>query len=140
MGLLSGRELPAVRQESLQRTLEAASKQMGPEERARPGPGPPPLLALIRPLPLPFALQPHTLQQSARPLSGGEDVELEQGNQGPFIYNPRAEAGKERERAAQPAPLARWVCNEPATVEVEIRNPTSTSIKACPRARGNARF
>lgn len=84
------RELAPSRQQSLQRTLEAAANQMPDAERKRAGPGPPPLLALLRPLAGPAHLQPHRMLLDVhgmhRLLSIAESGSAKSIN--PFIYNP----------------------------------------------------
>lgn len=156
-----GRDLSAARQEALQQTLEAAAKQMSPEERQRPGPGPPPLLAFVRALPLAPALRPRPV--AVAPAGGGASEGLDAGRMpgdvSPFIYNPSRVRGaalrpcsalwsRARRRAdrcargvqdkvkareagqAEREAAAVWVAGEPASVEVEIRNPTASAIKA----------
>ena len=84
------RELAPSRQQSLQRTLEAAANQMPDGERRRSGPGPPPLLSLLRPLAGPPHLQPHCMLLDVhgmhRLLSIAESGSAKSIN--PFIYNP----------------------------------------------------
>ena len=84
------RELPQSRQQALQRTLEAAAKQMLPTEKRRPGSGPPPLLSLVRPLPGAEAAQPRRVvlglgDAQAQGLADGGALA---GSINPFIYDP----------------------------------------------------
>ncbi len=84
------RELTDSRQHELQRTLEAAAKNMQEPERKRAGPGPPPLLSLLQPLPGPPHLQPHRMLLDVhgmhRMLTLAESGSAKSIN--PFIYNP----------------------------------------------------
>ena len=84
------REVSPSRQHELQRTLEAAAKNMLEPERKRTGPGPPPLLCLLQPLAGPPHLQPHRMLLDVhgmhRLLSLAESGPAKSIN--PFIYNP----------------------------------------------------
>lgn len=72
----TARDLPQWRQESLLRTLEAASNQMGEGELWRAGPGPPPLITFKRAVPPPSHLQPRLLS-SLLPASAASEAPSE---------------------------------------------------------------
>ena len=127
------KDLSPHRMQSLMDNLVAAASQMVPQEKNRAGAGPPPLLHALAPRSPPLALAPIWIEQDLN--AAAASVQSPSARQGLFLYDPfsarrQKQRGQQRTKAkGDDGTTVHWVCGETASIDIEVANPASVSIK-----------